>query len=120
MWFEDGITASLTLTALSAKNHREIKIYGSNAELYGNTETDEIIVKLFNGKEDKYTINLSAEVIGGHLGGDYYLMDSIYKYFNGEKVKELSLLEVSIESHLMSFAAEASREENGANKKIIN
>lgn len=118
MRFEGGITGSLTLTALSAENHREIRIYGSDAELYGDTATDEIIVKNFGGQAEKYRINLSKEVTGGHLGGDHYLMESVYKFFNGQSVEELSLLDVSIESHRMCFAAESSRKANGAVKFI--
>ena len=111
--FEGGVAASLSLTAFSAKNYRDIKIHGTQAELYGNTEINEIMVSYFSGKEEKYPIDLPDEVTGGHLGGDYYLMESLYKFFNGEEVKELSLLDVSLESHLMSFAAEESRKAFG-------
>ena len=110
---EGGVAASLSLTAFSAKNYRDIKIHGTQAELYGNTAINEIMVSYFSGKEEKYPIDLPDEVTGGHLGGDYYLMESLYKFFNGEEVKELSLLDVSLESHLMSFAAEESRKAIG-------
>ena len=42
------------------------------------------------------------------MGGDAFMMSSLYKALNGEKAEGISYLDVSIESHLMSFSAEES------------
>ena len=47
------------------------------------------------------------------MGGDFYMMESLYKDLNGEKAEGVTYLDVSIDSHLMSFAAEESRLEKG-------
>jgi hypothetical protein len=51
-------------------------------------------------------------------GGDYFMMNSLYKALNGEEAEGITYLDVSIESHLMSFAAEESRLHNGATYPI--
>ena len=63
-------------------------------------------------------MDISAANVGGHGGGDYYLMDGLYKVLNGQTAKGISYLDVSMESHLMSFGAEESRLSNGATAKI--
>jgi len=51
--------------------------------------------------------------VGGHMGGDSFMMNSLYKALNGEEAEGITYLDVSIESHLMSFAAEESRLNGG-------
>ena len=46
------------------------------------------------------------------------MMNSLFKALNGEKVEGITYLDVSIESHLMSFAAEESRLNGGKAIKI--
>ena len=53
------------------------------------------------------------------MGGDYFMMNSLYKVLNGEKAEGVTYLDVSIESHLMSFAAEESRLDNGKPYDIV-
>lgn len=52
------------------------------------------------------------------MGGDYFMMNSLFKALNGEKVEGITYLDVSIESHLMSFGAEESRLNGGKPVKI--
>lgn len=46
------------------------------------------------------------------------MMESLYKDLNGEKADGITYLDVSIESHLMSFAAEESRLDGGKSQQI--
>jgi hypothetical protein len=49
-------------------------------------------------------------VYGGHSGGDYGIMQDIVRYFNGDhSSKSMTLLDDSVESHLLVFASEDSR-----------
>ena len=51
--------------------------------------------------------------MGGHGGGDYYLMDRfIHAVMAGDQSMILSGPDESLESHLMVFAAERARKEN--------
>ena len=116
--FANGKTACHTLTAFSKKCYRDIKIHGTKAELVGNVEDNSIEIRTFGGDTEKITINLEEVDVGGHMGGDFYMMENLYKELNGEKTKGISYLDVSMESHLMCFAAEKSRIHNGKTVKI--
>lgn len=48
------------------------------------------------------------------------MMQNVYKAINGERAEGITYLDVSMESHLMSFAAERSRLRNGKSEKIQN
>ena len=47
------------------------------------------------------------------MGGDFFMMNSLYKVLNGEKAEGVTYLDVSIESHLMGICAEESRLNDG-------
>ncbi len=50
--------------------------------------------------------------------GDFFMMNSLYYALNGQPAEGITYLDVSIESHLMSFAAEESRVNEGATVHI--
>ena len=112
--FEKGKTAVHTMTAFSREIYRDIKIYGTKAELAGVMEKNLIEIRPFGGEP----VNASAASVGGHCGGDYYMMCQIWNDLNGIKGKGITYLDVSIESHLMSFGAEKSRLHGGESCKI--
>ena len=114
--FEKGKTAVHTMTAFSREIYRDIKIYGTKAELAGVMEKN--LIRPFGGEPFKAEVNASAASVGGHCGGDYYMMCQIWNDLNGIKGKGITYLDVSIESHLMSFGAEKSRLHGGESCKI--
>ena len=116
--FEKGKTAVHTMTAFSREIYRDIKIYGTKAELAGVMEKNLIEIRPFGGEPFKAEVNASAASVGGHCGGDYYMMCQIWNDLNGIKGKGITYLDVSIESHLMSFGAEKSRLHGGESCKI--
>ncbi len=116
--FEKGKTAVHTMTAFSREIYRDIKIYGTKAELAGVMEKNLIEIRPFGGEPVKAEVNASAASVGGHCGGDYYMMCQIWNDLNGIKGKGITYLDVSIESHLMSFGAEKSRLHGGESCKI--
>ncbi len=118
MQFENGKTACHTMTAFSKSIYRDIKIHGTKAELVGVIESNKFEIRYFGGETKEVAVDLSAADVGGHGGGDYYLMDGLHKVLNGQEAEGISYLDVSMESHLMSFAAEESRLENGKTKNI--
>ena len=113
MQFANGKTACHTMTAFSQEIYRDLKIHGTKAELVGVIEKNSLEIRYFGGETEKITIDVSEANVGGHMGGDYFMMNSLYKDLNGEKAEGITYLDVSIDSHLMSFAAEESRLANG-------
>ena len=77
-----------------------------------------IEIRPFDGETRIVDFDTSLATVGGHGGGDYFMMTQLWKVLNGEEGKGITYLDVSIESHLMSFAAEESRLNGGKSVKI--
>jgi len=118
MRFAKGKTACHTMTAFSRTIYRDLKVHGTKAELVGVVEDNSIEIRYFGGEVEKIIVDISEASVGGHMGGDYFMMNSLHKAMNGEAAEGITYLDVSIESHLMSFAAEESRLDNGSSIKI--
>jgi len=118
MQFANGKTACHTMSAFSKEIYRDLKIHGTKAELVGCVEDNTMEIRYFGGEVEKITIDVSAANVGGHMGGDYFMMNSLYKALNGEVAEGITYLDVSIESHLMSFLAEESRMNHGDTRLI--
>jgi predicted dehydrogenase len=107
--FEDGITASFTMSAFTEPG-RKIRIMGTMGEARGNGKIIETVDFRTNKKE---TIDIPKEengVLTGHGGGDFGLVSAFIKAIRNENKGLISsTLDVSVESHLMAFAAEESR-----------
>lgn len=113
MQFANGKTACHTMTAFSREIYRDLKVHGTKAELIGCVEDNKLEIRYFGGGVEKIDIDVSAANVGGHMGGDYFMMDSLYKALNGQPAEGITYLDVSMDSHLMCFAAEESRLTNG-------
>ena len=111
------LTAVHTMTAFSGEIYRDIKIYGTKAEIVGVMEDNFLEVRPLGGKAYRVDVNNEASV-GGHCGGDYYMMLQIWNAMNGRPCEGITYLDVSLESHLMSFAAERSRLDGGNRVEI--
>ncbi len=118
MQFAKGKTACHTMTAFSKTIYRDLKVHGTKAELVGVVEDNSIEIRYFSGAVEKITVDISAASVGGHMGGDFFMMQSLYKALCGEAAEGITYLDVSIDSHLMSFAAEESRLSGGAAQTI--
>ena len=118
MNFRGNKTACHTMTAFSRSIYRDIKVFGTKAELTGIMENNKITVNYFGGKSEEIQLDVSGADVGMHNGSDFFMMNALYKDLNGERAKGITYLDVSIESHLMSFAAEESRLHNGKTVKV--
>ena len=118
MQFANGKTAVHTMTAFSQRIYRDIKIHGLKAELVGVMEDDAYEIRYFDGRVENVKVDCAAADVGGHNGGDYFMMNNLYKEMNGEESEGITYLDVSIESHLMSFSAEKSRLNGGIPVRI--
>jgi predicted dehydrogenase len=136
MRFPGGITATLTASAFTAENTRNVSISAPFGQLNGHMETGEIVVDLFspgaklpdglpivtNTTELKgpmahvrHTIAVpSADAdLGdhaGHAGGDAGLMSEFVSALANHTVGQGELsFGAALDAHLMAFAAEQSR-----------
>ena len=99
--------------------YRDLKIHGTKAELVGNMEDSYVEIRYYTGESEKINVDTSSSTMGGHMGGDFYMLNSLFRAMNGETVEGITYLDVSIESHLMSFAAEQSRLNGGKPVDIV-
>jgi predicted dehydrogenase len=109
--FENGIIADFTMTAFTEEETRHTEILGSHGELIGDSKT--ILFNNFQTRESVRHNILPASsegTLGGHLGGDFGIIDDFIKAVaHNNPSLIISDPEVSLESHLMAFAAERSR-----------
>lgn len=112
MTFENGVKASLTMTAFTTTPGRRIHFHGTHGEIILE-ETEESIYLNKYGQE-RQTINIGnlCEKGYGHGGGDYGLISALSDFLDGNGDANTSL-EKSIESHLMGICAEESRLQGG-------
>ena len=117
MTFMNGVKATLTMTAFTARGGRRMSFYGTNGELVLDEAEHTIRVQQFG--KDAYYISLENlnEDGFGHGGGDSRLIKNLYAVMCGKEESRTSLAS-SIESHLIGIAAEESRIENGTLKYI--
>ncbi|UMZ73657.1 Gfo/Idh/MocA family protein [Natranaerofaba carboxydovora] len=110
--FEDDIRVNFTITGLSKEMTRITNIFGTKGEIRADFARNKIWINPYRGKEN--IISPSVER-GGHGGGDFIMIKEFDKFLGeleSDKNKNLTTLELSIESHLAAFAAEKSRKEN--------
>ena len=117
MQFANGVTATLTMTAFTAVEGREMRFHGTKGDLIFSGSANTITVRIFGGETT--VIDLMKLVDGGHAhgGGDGRMVDTLYDILKGEESERTSLA-TSIESHLMAIAAETSRLAGGALVKV--
>ena len=120
MLFGDNITASFTMDAFSPKGGRRTRIMGTMGFIEGDMK--EFTVTDFLTRTPKVWNMKVAEspeyAQSGHGGGDHRLVRDFLEAVDRQDPSHLSSsIDVSIESHLMGFAAERSRR-SGRKEKI--
>ncbi len=103
-------TATFTMTGFTEMRDREVRIFGTKAELRGDGRMIRIYDFLTRKTDTIDTETGDASILGGHGGGDLGLMESFVKAVREKNPKLiLSGPDESLESHLMVFAAERAR-----------
>lgn len=110
MQFANGVTATFNLSAFSNRVHRTLKIMGTLGEIRADDAKNEISIQRFG---DNCTRLYTPKVVGGgHGGGDHEMMADFIELIRNRAGNGLTAAEKSVHSHLMAFAAEASRQSN--------
>ena len=119
MAFENGVKATLTMTAFTTDDQsqlyglgRRINFHGTLGEIVLDELSDEVTLMRFGEAKQTFKINALGDMGYGHGGGDFHLIRETYDMLTGV-AKSSTSLEASIESHLIGIAAEESRLQNG-------
>ena len=108
--FENGGVATFTMTGLTADFCRELKIFGTEGQIQANMGTKQIVLHRFGEEPKTIPVDMGLEQ-SGHGGGDYGIMADFLRILQ-EGGESRTSAEVSLQSHLICFAAERSRKEN--------
>ncbi|KIL40718.1 oxidoreductase [Gordoniibacillus kamchatkensis] len=116
MEFANEVTAVFTMSAFTHDCSRTLKLTGTEGEIRAAMEKNEIELTRFDTGA-KQTISLQRP--GGHVGhggGDFGLIRDFVKLVRASCAEQgLTSARISVQSHLMAFAAELSRLE----KRVI-
>ncbi len=105
MLFENGVTAAFSMEAHVSYEGRRTRIMGSKGDIMGDMET--FIMTDFQTRKQ----TIWKLITDAHGGGDHRLMkDWVQAVYQQNKDLLSSSIEVSVESHLMAFGAERSRQ----------
>jgi predicted dehydrogenase len=108
--YEGGITATLNMHGHSHEEGRTLRIDGAKASLLGKFSFNRTYLDIHNHRSMQvehieFPSNLEKP---GHGGGDYGVISEFVSTINKDRQPKTSARE-SLESHLIAFAAEASR-----------
>lgn len=111
--FENGAVASFNMSAFNY-NGRTIRIMGTDGEIWGEWEKDEIEYFDFKTREHTHLNSsdnlLDQSILGGHGGGDGGIVNDLYRYLaEGAEGNLFSEIGISVKNHAIAFAAEESR-----------
>lgn len=108
--FDGGAVATFTMTGLSADFCRQLKIFGTQGQIEANMGTNQIVLHRFG--EEKRCIPVEADAhTSGHGGGDYGIIRDFVRILR-DGGESRSSAQISLQSHLICFAAEKSRKEH--------
>jgi len=112
--FEDGVTLNFTMSGFTNDMSRYLKVMGTKGEIIADQATNIVTVTPFGGESTVYDINVLAEDLSGHGGGDNAMITAMFASLNGEAVDASSTIANSVQSHEIAIASEMSRLNNGA------
>ncbi|GBG10334.1 oxidoreductase [Paenibacillus agaridevorans] len=116
MEFDNEVTAVFTMTAFTEKCNRTLKLMGTTGEIRATMETNEIEIRTFGADRTDVIKLEEADGHVGHGGGDARLVQdfgrTVRAAASGQGTSEgRTSAKVSVQSHLIAFAAERSRVE---------
>ena len=106
--FEGGAVATFTMTGLTADFSRQLKIFGTKGQIQADMGTKVIVLHRFGEEKQRVPVE---EAASGHGGGDFGILRDFLKVLRDGGESRTSA-EISLQSHLICFAAEKSRNEH--------
>jgi predicted dehydrogenase len=108
MLFENGLTATFTMHGHSDREGRSFRWDGTRATMFGEFGENMSLRVIEHGSLKEDVIHFE-EGDDGHGGGDSGLIHDFVEVMAGRPSPQQTTARVSLESHLMCFAAEESR-----------
>ena len=114
MEFENGALATFNMCAFN-DGGRFIRVMGTKGELVGDTQHDTIDYFCFRTREHTKIPIMANGALGntiaeGHGGGDAGIVNILYRYLTEDYAGSLlSEIDISVDNHMIAFAAEKSR-----------
>lgn len=117
MEFEGGATATFSMCGFTREQTRIVQIMGTKGEIRGNMEENSISIYDFLTKHE--TVIHLDNPTSGHGGGDNAIVRTFLREIQfGSNEHSVSSVSASVRSHLMAFAAEESRINQGQSINI--
>jgi predicted dehydrogenase len=116
--FRGGATATFSMCGFTQDTSRSVQIMGTKGEIRGYSAESKFTVYDFLTK-DKTEIRIEKPK-SGHGGGDAGIIKNFLheiRHYDGKQ--SLTSAKVSVESHMMAFAAETSRKNHGESIDLI-
>ncbi|MDE6951346.1 MAG: Gfo/Idh/MocA family oxidoreductase [Lachnospiraceae bacterium] len=112
MEYEGGVTASWQASAFTSEIIRQTKVMGTKGEIEGCMEDDTFVIRDFaTGNHTAVKVHTPKTL---HSGGDECIMETFTAALRDpEKRDPLYSAELSLQGHVMAYAAEESRREGG-------
>ncbi|HMS55046.1 MAG TPA: Gfo/Idh/MocA family oxidoreductase [Fimbriimonadaceae bacterium] len=118
MEFESKITASFNMEAMTSYGGRRTRIMGTKGDIVG----DERYLDVYDFEKQKayrWDVNQQGGDLGGHGGGDVQMVrDFTQAIIQDNQALLATNLRTSMESHLMGFRAEESRNKGGSSMVV--
>lgn len=114
MEFGHGKTAVFTMTAFTARGTRIINIMGTKGQITADMSRKEIILQRFGKEPEIIPLDGTGKDDGfGHGGGDFGIVNNFIHLIWGDlKGDNRTSASISLQSHLMCFAAEEARKKH--------
>ena len=116
--FKNGVTANLKMTGFNKYSGRYIHFFGTEGEIILNEHAGTITLYRFGQEDQVWRIVDLCNDLRGHGGGDIRMMNYLHNMLTNNLDMKETTLKGSVQSHLIAFAAEKSRLENGKLIKI--
>ncbi len=112
MEFDNGVTATFSLTAQTNRIHRNIHIMCEDGEILADDGMKSITVTHFPSNHAEVPQSRTIEIgrsASGHGGGDSGIMEDLVRVLSSDSTDSRSSISRSVESHLMACAIEEAR-----------
>ena len=113
MLFEGGVTVAFTMSGLTQNPSRQIKLMGTRGQIDADMGIERVVYTPFGGEPTEIDISAIAADLEGHGGGDHRMMSGLFDAIEGVNTDMRTNIDVSVQSHLICFAAEESRLNGG-------
>jgi predicted dehydrogenase len=108
---EGGMTVDFNMIGFSSENTRTTRIFGTAGDIRGHLDRGELeVTEFLNMKKETVKVDYTT-IVSSHGGGDAKLLKDFIDAVNGDMAYMKTTARLSLQSHLMAFAAEKSRKE---------